>query len=137
MPPVGGVLETALWVDDLQRARKFYQSLFGFEVLFADERIIALHVPSPQILLLCLKGASLQPTILPGGTIPAYDGTGQTHLCFSIPVAGLQTWEQWLARNGVAIESRVNWDRGGHSVYFRDPDQHLLELATPGTWRVY
>ena len=25
----------------------------------------------------------------------------------------------------------------GNSVYFRDPDGHLLELATPGLWWVY
>lgn len=27
--------------------------------------------------------------------------------------------------------------RGGCSVYFRDPDGHLLELATPGVWINY
>jgi len=27
--------------------------------------------------------------------------------------------------------------RGGHSIYFRDPDGHLLELATPGLWAIY
>jgi catechol 2,3-dioxygenase-like lactoylglutathione lyase family enzyme len=35
---------------------------------------------------------------------------------------------------GIAIEGRTNWRRGGISIYFRDPDGHLLELATPGLW---
>ena len=38
---------------------------------------------------------------------------------------------------GVAIEGRNDWSRGGRSIYFRDPDRHLLELATPGLWSVY
>ena len=37
----------------------------------------------------------------------------------------------------VEIEGRTDWPRGGHSIYFRDPDGHLLELATPGLWTVY
>ncbi|MEP7038442.1 MAG: glyoxalase, partial [Acidobacteriota bacterium] len=35
------------------------------------------------------------------------------------------------------IESKVKWERGGTSIYFRDPDKHLLELATPGLWTIY
>ena len=41
------------------------------------------------------------------------------------------------AERGVAIEGATNWSRGGRSIYFRDPDGHLLELATPGLWTVY
>jgi len=37
----------------------------------------------------------------------------------------------------LAIEGRTDWSRGGHSIYFRDPDGHLLELATPGLWAIY
>jgi len=31
----------------------------------------------------------------------------------------------------------VKWSRGGESLYFRDPDDHLVELATPGIWATY
>jgi catechol 2,3-dioxygenase-like lactoylglutathione lyase family enzyme len=37
----------------------------------------------------------------------------------------------------VEIEGRVNWQLGGESIYFRDPDRHLGELATRGTWPIY
>jgi catechol 2,3-dioxygenase-like lactoylglutathione lyase family enzyme len=50
---------------------------------------------------------------------------------------GLPNWELWLEENGIDVEERRTWDLGGQSVYFRDPDRHLLEIATPGVWSVY
>ena len=44
---------------------------------------------------------------------------------------------EWLAANGLAIEEEREWPRGGTSLYFRDPDGHLLEVATPGVWSIY
>jgi len=49
----------------------------------------------------------------------------------------LSRWDSWLAENGIAIEERKEWERGGTSLYFRDPDRHLLEIATPGVWTIY
>ena len=46
----------------------------------------------------------------------------------------LAEWEARLAEEAIAIEGRTKWRRGGESIYFRDPDGHLLELATPGLW---
>jgi hypothetical protein len=30
----------------------------------------------------------------------------------------------------------VNWPEGAQSVYFRDVDENLVELITPGFWRI-
>jgi catechol 2,3-dioxygenase-like lactoylglutathione lyase family enzyme len=53
-----------------------------------------------------------------------------------VPIAAdeLPAWETRVGDFGIAIEGRTNWPRGGISIYFRDPDGHLLELATPGLW---
>jgi hypothetical protein len=37
-----------------------------------------------------------------------------------------------LAAEGVAVESVVGRPGGARSLYFRDPDQHLVELLSPG-----
>ncbi|MBV8092117.1 MAG: VOC family protein [Acetobacteraceae bacterium] len=137
LPRLSGVLETSLYVADLDRSEAFYQHLFGFEIFLRDGRMCALGVPGGHVLLLFRHGGSAQPSPAPGGFIPAHDGQGRLHLCFSIPVGSLGDWESRLEEGGVAIESRITWPRGGTSLYFRDPDGHSLELASPGLWPNY
>jgi len=137
MPGVVGVLETALYVEDLSRAMRFYEDVFGFSRIASDDRFCAFNIAGRQVLLLFRRGASTMPVPLSGGTVPPHDGTGQLHFAFSIATSELPAWERHLEENGIAIESKVHWPLGGQSIYFRDPDQHLVELATPGIWPIY
>jgi catechol 2,3-dioxygenase-like lactoylglutathione lyase family enzyme len=137
MPPLTGIIETALYVDDLERATSFYKRLFGFESLAGDDRFHSLSVNGTHVLLLFRRGASTSPVPIQGGFIPPHDGSGPVHMGFSIPKESLEEWEAKLSDLGVAIESKTHWPRGGSSLYFRDPDGHLLELLTPGVWRIY
>ena len=66
-----------------------------------------------------------------------HDGGGELHLAFAIASAELPSWESWLPARGIAVEEKRAWESGGTSLYFRDPDRHLLERATPGTWWAY
>lgn len=134
---ITGVLESSIYVDDVARSAEFYRQIFGFDRLEGDNRFCALSVAGSQVFLIFKKGGTLQPMPLPGGVLPPHDGSGQTHFAFSVPAADLAAWEQRLAQNGVPIESRISWPRGGHSIYFRDPDGHLAELITPGCWTIY
>jgi len=136
-PALSGLLETSLYVDDVGRAAEFYRSLFGFEILVQDERFCGMSVAGKQVLLLFQKGSATSVTNVPGGNIPPHDGAGQLHLAFSIPAEALAGWEARLAGMEIAIESRVFWERGGQSVYFRDPDRNLVELVTPCCWQIY
>ena len=137
MATITGIIETALYVEDLDRAVSFYKDLFGFETLSADDRFHALNVGNKHVLLLFRRGASLQPIPTPGGTIPPHDGSGPAHIGFSIPADSLAEWQNRLSKSNVKIESTTVWPRGGTSIYFRDPDGHLLELITPGVWTIY
>jgi catechol 2,3-dioxygenase-like lactoylglutathione lyase family enzyme len=136
MPKLDRVLETALYVDDLDRAAAFYAELFDLSFLYADERLRAFAVGA-GVLLLFRRGASLQTMTMPGGTIPPHDGSGPLHVAFAIAADELVPWEERLRDRGIPVEGRTEWQRGGRSIYFRDPDGHLLELATPGLWRIY
>ena len=137
VPKLNTLLETALYVEDLERSVAFYKKIFKFEPISSSERLCALSVLDQQILLLFLKGASAVETVTSGGIIPPNDGDGQLHIAFAIAASELERWENWLTANDIEIESKVKWERGGTSIYFRDPDMHLLELATPGLWSVY
>src|SRR5215211_5703356 len=132
MPALNGVLETALYVDDLTRARRFYEEVLGLKPVFADQRLCAFEVAKASVLLLFPRGKTLETVVMPGGTIPPHDGSGPLHVAFAIARSDLATWEAQLAAHAVPIEGRTDWPRGGTSVYFRDPDGHLVELATPG-----
>jgi len=137
VPKLDALLETALYVEDLERSVFFYKTIFEFEPISSSERLCALSISNRYVLLLFLKGASTIAKVTSGGIIPPTDGDGQLHLAFAIAASELEQWENWLVENDIEIESKVKWERGGTSIYFRDPDKHLLELATPGLWTIY
>jgi catechol 2,3-dioxygenase-like lactoylglutathione lyase family enzyme len=130
---VQGILETCINVSDMSRARAFYLSLFGFEIMTSDERFCAFRV-GQDVLLLFTEGASNEPVRLEGGTVPPHNTLGAGHFAFAISPEMISSWQALLRDRGVKIESEVRWERGGVSLYFRDPDNNLIELVTPGIW---
>ena len=130
------VLETALDCDDLPRSAAFYRQLLGVTPMVEMDRLVAIDAGEGTVLLLFQKGAASS-VMLPGGLVPGHDAGGSGHFAFAIDGSELAAWEAHLAALGIAIESRVTWERGGVSLYFRDPDNRLVELATPGLWPSY
>ena len=135
-PQIRGILETCINVSDMTRARRFYQSIFGFDVMEHDERFCAFRV-GPDVLLLFTEGASDKPIPVNGGLIPPHNTVGTGHFAFAIASGELDGWRQLLMDRGILMESEISWGRGGSSIYFKDPDGNLLELVTPGVWANY
>ena len=130
-PATQGLLESSLYVSDVAASMRFYQRIFGFRVIAGfGPRGCALEAGDRRVLLLFQKRGSLE-------IESPHDGDGELHVAFAIAREDLARWEAWLAENGLAIEERKEWERGGVSLYFRDPDRHLLEVATPGVWTIY
>ena len=107
--------------------------MFGFEIidfdgeqLDASTRLCVLRAGDRSVLLLFKRGAT-----------PNTEASGSIHIAFGIARSDVQAWEQWLAEQGIPIESRKTWKYGGQALYFRDPDDHLLEIVTPGVWTIY
>lgn len=136
-PRIDGIIETILYTDDLARAVAFYRDELGFEPMVGDrERFQSLRVGA-QVLLLFKRGGTVTPTEVPGGIIPPHDGQGPHHIGFAVSKSSYGPWKERLKARGIRIESETTWERGGRSVYFRDPDGHLVELITPGIWPNY
>jgi catechol 2,3-dioxygenase-like lactoylglutathione lyase family enzyme len=130
-PRSDGLLESSLYVDDVARSARFYEKIFGFQKISDfGERGCAMKAGERQVLLLFKKGGSrlIQ---------SPHDGDGELHVAFAIQASELERWEAWLAENGITAEEKRTWELGGVSVYFRDPDRHLVEIATPGVWSIY
>jgi catechol 2,3-dioxygenase-like lactoylglutathione lyase family enzyme len=130
-PKTEGILESSLYVDNVDASARFYEKIFGFRVVSDfGARGCAMQAGTRQVLLLFRKRGSRE-------TETPHDGDGELHLAFAISAEELVNWEAWLASNGIAVEEKRTWDLGGQSLYFRDPDRHLLEIATPGVWSIY
>ena len=137
-PKLNGVLETVLYTADMARARDFFESVLGLIPHVSDHRFTAYPV-GWNMLLLFVQGQTGETVELPGdmGTIPPHDGAGRQHIAFGIEGGALEKWERHLASHGIEIEGRTRWPKGAVSLYFRDPDDHLLEVVTPGIWPSY
>ena len=130
------ILETALDCDDLPRTAAFYTTLLDVTPMLDSDRLVAIDAGEGTVLLLFQRGAAGD-LETPGGMIPGHDSGGPGHLAFAIEAQALAEWESRLGVLGIPIESRVTWERGGVSLYFRDPDNRSVEIVTPGIWPCY
>jgi catechol 2,3-dioxygenase-like lactoylglutathione lyase family enzyme len=143
---VSGVFETSLYVADLPRSYAFYHDLFGFPLIGSDvkpdDRLVALKVGDRQVLLLFRQGASGEAAAAADGRGLPHDSQGHIHVAFAVAADDIDAWERRLLDHGLTIERTIDWRPPSpgqppvRSHYIRDPDGHLVELATPGVWNI-
>ncbi len=129
-PPGGlGILESCLYVDDLARARTFYEGILG---LFLVSEVAGRHLffrLGEGMLLLFRPESSLQ-----AGELPPHGAQGPGHLCFKVEEAAYEGWKAYLQACSVAITAEQRWPSGAKSLYFHDPAGNVLELAPTRIW---
>jgi catechol 2,3-dioxygenase-like lactoylglutathione lyase family enzyme len=133
-PPIRGILETAVYVDNLAAAHRFYGDVLGLERILDTPRMLTYIVAPGQVLLVFRRGLTRDDTQIGGGTVPGHHSEGPAHFAFAIEAAAYPAWKAHLADNAISVTSEVTWPKGGRSLYFNDPDGNVLELATPGPW---
>jgi catechol 2,3-dioxygenase-like lactoylglutathione lyase family enzyme len=123
-------VETSAYVDDLDRAERFYRDVLGLSVMGREQgRHVFFRVGDADVLLLFFADETLK-----GLHLPAHGARGPGHFALGIDADALDDWRRRLSDHEVTIEQEVAWPRGGHSLYFRDPAGNSVELITPGLW---
>jgi catechol 2,3-dioxygenase-like lactoylglutathione lyase family enzyme len=127
--PIDRILETILYVDDLDAAERFYGGLLGLALDSRKDGIFVFFRCGNGMLLLFDPKASRR-----SRAVPAHGTEGAGHVCFAVAEADLDAWQARLGAAGVEIEQEAAWPRGGRSFYFRDPAGNSLEIASPSIW---
>jgi catechol 2,3-dioxygenase-like lactoylglutathione lyase family enzyme len=64
--------------------------------------------------------------------------TLKQHFCLAVKTPDdVSKWEERFKEHSVPISGRMEWEKGGRSVYFSDPDGHVGEIGSRGIWEHY
>jgi len=132
-PPA--ILESALYVDDLEAAAAFYGGALGLEIITRVEgRHVFFRCGDGVLLLFNAEATAIPPTPDARLPVPPHGARGPGHLCFAATAEEIDRWKAELSSQGIAIEADFEWPSGGRSIYFRDPSGNSLEIAEPRIW---
>jgi catechol 2,3-dioxygenase-like lactoylglutathione lyase family enzyme len=127
---IKAIVETAIYVADLDGTDAFYETILGLRVMGKEPgHHVFFQVGSSSVLRAFATEATLK-----GDHLPPHGAMGPGCFALGIDADTLDAWRQKLQENGVAIEKGVEWPKGGKSIYFRDPSGNSVELVTPGVW---
>ena len=101
-----------------------------------DRGTIPGHGPSPDLLKLLIPESKMGNSALSSEPkrmeIP---GRLNQHFCFAVSTPeDVRAWEKWFEEKGVKILGKVDWPRGGRSVYFSDLEGNVGEIGSRGIW---
>jgi catechol 2,3-dioxygenase-like lactoylglutathione lyase family enzyme len=131
------ILESALYVDDLDAAERFYTAVLGLPVIVRVEgRHVFLRCGAGVLLLFNPERTTEPPAPDSRFPVPPHGAKGEGHLCFRASEEEIDAWKERLIGAGVAIESEFTWPEGGRSIYFRDPAGNSIEFANPKIWGI-
>ena len=123
------IKETCLYVSNLEATKQFYFKKLGLELIsYVKDNHVFFRVGT-SVLLCFLPEVTKKKTHLP----PHY-GSGQLHLAFEVEAEDYNTWKSKIKSLNIPVEHEETWRNGLKSFYFRDPDDHLLEIVQKGMW---
>lgn len=130
------ILETALYVRDLEEAVHFYRDILGLELALPHNHRNAFFRCGTGILLVFDAQETVKPA--PEGTlpIPTHGTSGAGHICFAASREEIAGWKQFFENHAIAIERELQWPNGAYSLYIRDPSGNSLEFAEPKLWNL-
>ncbi|WP_461477582.1 VOC family protein [Pararhodobacter aggregans] len=133
-PVPSGVMEAALYVDDLEATERFYAGILGLPVVLKQPGRHVFFRAGSTIVLTFLAEASR--VAVPGAAlpVPVHGAEGAGHLCFAATAEELDAWVAHLQAEGQVIEADFHWPNGARSIYLRDPAGNSIEFAERKLW---
>jgi len=117
---IKGINHLTFSVSNLDISVDFYRQVFDAKLLFRDEQTAYFDLAGIWLAL------NVQESISRSEIRHSY-----THVAFTIDAADMAEMTERLKRLGVVLlPSRPRGDGEGQSLYFADPDGHLLEVHT-------
>jgi catechol 2,3-dioxygenase-like lactoylglutathione lyase family enzyme len=131
------ILESALYVTDLQAAEEFYTGVLGLQrIAYVEGRHVFFRCGDGVLLLFNAEATKEPPK--PGARLPVppHGTIGQGHFCFAASAEEIDRWKARLEAHKVIVEADFEWPNGGRSIYFRDPSGNSIEFAEPRIWGI-
>ncbi len=123
------IKENCLYVSDLDCSRYFYHQQLHFPLISQVEGRHIFFRAGSSILLCFLPEVTQAETKL-----PPHFAHGPQHLAFEVAAGEYAAWKKHLRSQGIEIIYEQHWKDRLYSMYFHDPDGHLLEIVPPGIW---
>lgn len=131
---VSNVIESVLYVADLEAAQAFYTDLLGLKFYAKEEgRHVFLRCGQQMVLLFNAEATSVSTGY--ELDVPTHGAAGEGHLAFAVPNSEIEVWKQRLLAAGIEIEKELQWGRT-RSLYFRDPSRNSVEITSPTLWGI-
>lgn len=130
-PTIERVYETVVYGHELEAMARFYSDVLGLRlVVDPNELAAAFRLPNGAMFLVFDPSVSSAT----GRDVPSHGATGSGHVAFAVGHGLLERWRARLDELGIEIEREVTWERGGRSLYVRDPAGNSVELTEDDLW---
>jgi catechol 2,3-dioxygenase-like lactoylglutathione lyase family enzyme len=116
-----GLDHVAIAVSDVDRSRRFYADVLGFERAHDEWDV-------PVVMAANGTGVAIFDRALDAGEGEGTPDIRILHIAFRVDRVGLERAREELAQRG--LRPRFSDHGISHSLYFNDPDGHELELTT-------
>ena len=137
MPTLTGVLETSLYVDELDRASRFYEEIFGLTCIHSD-------IGFTRTVLAAAACFSFLSAVRPIASFPCrketWARTTAAARCiwhFPFPPKICRPGKDCLLTAELPSRLASSGHAAAPASIFVDPDNHSVELATCGVWSIY
>lgn len=122
------ITEICLYSKDLIKSEHFYAEILGLELIDSTDNHVFFRV-GEQVLLIFDPNHSKTQEDLPG-----HFAHGNQHIAFTATKDQYETWKNRVLSHGVTVIKEHTWKRDLKSFYFRDPDDHVIEILEGNIW---